>query len=192
MRFLRRAGLADAHIAILTDSAEPTPRPTTDRWPACYISFSHVDSAFARWLCEALQERGVRCWLHHHEAHRDDDSLGMVDDAIQPWEKVLLCCSKTALTSWWIDAEVERALERERWLTRMQRRKEPALYGINLDGHLFDIKPAGQNLAAIKSRLVADFSGWEKKRANLDWPFDRLLEALAAGRGQERLTVWKV
>ena len=87
------------------------------------------------------------------------------------------------MTSWWIASEIGRALERERWLAKVRRRQEPALLGVNLDGHLFDDKLAGSGSAdtpaqVVKARLVADFSGWEKKRANLDRPLERLLEAL--------------
>jgi hypothetical protein len=30
---------------------------------SCFISYSHVDKAFARRLHDALQGRGIRCWL---------------------------------------------------------------------------------------------------------------------------------
>lgn len=174
--FFRRAGFGALQEELFREMVDGK-----GELPACYISYSHVDKAFARWLYERLQERGVRCWLHQHEAHQDDDSQQMVDAIVQPWEKVLLCCSKSAVSSWWIDGELERAAKRERWLAKERRRQDLALLGLNLDGYLFESrkKPVSGE-AQLKERLVADFSGWEKRDANLELPFERLLRALEA------------
>lgn len=34
---------------------------------SCFISYSHPDKAFARRLHDALQGRGIRCWLDEHQ-----------------------------------------------------------------------------------------------------------------------------
>jgi hypothetical protein len=37
-----------------------------------------------------------------------------IDRGIRLWDKVLLCCSKASLSSWWVDKEVGHAFEKER------------------------------------------------------------------------------
>ena len=34
---------------------------------SCFISYSHADASFARRLHDALQGRGIRCWLDEHQ-----------------------------------------------------------------------------------------------------------------------------
>ena len=46
---------------------------------SCFISYSHNDKAFARRLHDALQGRGIRCWLDEHQLLPGDDVYKEVD-----------------------------------------------------------------------------------------------------------------
>jgi hypothetical protein len=61
---------------------------------SCFISYSHADKPFARRLHDALQGRGIRCWLDEHQLLPGHDIFEEVDRGIRLWDKVLLCCSK--------------------------------------------------------------------------------------------------
>ena len=61
---------------------------------SCFISYAHEDKPFARRLHDALQGRGVRCWLDEKQMLPGDDIYEQVDRGIRPWDKVLLCCSR--------------------------------------------------------------------------------------------------
>ena len=61
---------------------------------SCFISYAHEDKLFARRLHDALQGRGVRCWLDEKQMLPGDDIYEQVDRGIRLWDKVLLCCSR--------------------------------------------------------------------------------------------------
>jgi hypothetical protein len=69
---------------------------------SCFISYSHADKSFARRLHDGLQGRGIRCWLDEHQLLPGQDIYDEIDRGIRLWDKVLLCCSKSSLSSWWI------------------------------------------------------------------------------------------
>ncbi|MEQ9408448.1 MAG: toll/interleukin-1 receptor domain-containing protein [Fuerstiella sp.] len=60
---------------------------------SCFISYSHEDKQFARRLHDALQGKGIRCWLDEHQLNLGDNIYKHVDRGIRVWDKVLLCCS---------------------------------------------------------------------------------------------------
>jgi hypothetical protein len=62
-----------------------------------------------------------------------DDIYEQVDRGIKLWDKVLLCCSRHSLTSWWVDT----AFEKERRLMRERGKRTLALVPLNLDGYIF-------------------------------------------------------
>lgn len=150
---------------------------------SCFISYSHGDEEFARWLFDALQRRGVRCWLDKHQLLPGDDIFERVDQGIRVWDKVLLCCSKDSLTSWWVDNEINTAFEKEQQLTRQRGEKILALIPLDRDGFMFSGEWKSGKAAQIKSRLVADFTTWETDHRKFGEEFERLVRALRADAG---------
>ena len=140
---------------------------------SCFISYSHSDTEFACSLHEALRRHGIRCWLDEHELKPGDRILNVVNDAIRLHDKILLCCSEASLGSWWVKDEIRKAQERER------KEDRDIIIPLMVDRYLLDGWEDG--LAAdLRSRLAADFTGWEHDSEKFEEQFDRVVRALRA------------
>jgi hypothetical protein len=151
---------------------------------SCFISYSHENKSFARRLHDALQGRGIRCWLDEHELLPGQKIFTEVDRGIRLWDKVLLCCSEDSLKSWWVENEIQIAFDKEQQLRKQRDGAEVlALIPLNLDGYLFSDEWKSGMRTEIKSLLAADFTGWERDNSKFETEFERLIRALRADAG---------
>lgn len=145
---------------------------------SCFISYSYQDQTFARLLHDRLQSRGIRCWLDEHQLLPGDDIHDRIEQGIRLWDKVLLCTSKSSLTSWWVDGEINRAFQKESLAMKERGKKLLALIPLNLDDFLFSANYQSAKKAEIKSRVAANFVDWEKDNALFDRELEKVIRAL--------------
>jgi len=152
---------------------------------SCFISYSHEDKSFAKRLHDQLQARGIRCWLDEHQLLTGDYIYEQVDRDIRMCDKVLLCCSKDSLSSWWVDNEVATAFSKEQQLMKDRKKKVLSLIPLNLDGYMFSDEWSSGKRQQVTDRLAADFTGWETDNAKFDEQFERVVLALQTGGARE-------
>ena len=172
--------------ALLPSAGHPSDEALAEQvdFFSVFISYSHEDSAFSLRLYNALQSSGVRAWLDKKQMLPGDDIYEEVHKGIRSWDKLLLCCSKSSLSSWWVDSEIDEAFQKERELFKTRGHKVLALISLDLDGFLLDEWSTGKS-QQVKSRLAADFRDW-KSPVSFEASLEGLLSGLRADAGARR------
>ncbi len=178
---LYHSGLTSGQVNDILYSIFPLRTDPVIQFYSCFISYNHTDAVFARSLHDRLQERGIRCWLDEHQMLPGDDLYTQIHRGILLWDKVLLCCSTAALTSWWVDHEIELAFKKEQEFMRTRGEKVLALIPLDLDGFLHQW-PSGK-AQQVRSRLAANFVGWVENPTKFDTQVERVIRALRADPG---------
>jgi len=180
---LCQPGLSNSQITDITYAIanKLTSNPFT--YYSCFISHSHADKPFARWLHDQLQARGVRCWLDEKQLLPGDDIYHRVDRGIREYDKFLLCASRASLTSWWVDNEIATVFAKEQRLMKERGRKMDLLVPLDLDGHLFSDEFRNGKQDQLRERFAANFQGWQPDSTGFSAELDRVVKALRADDG---------
>lgn len=146
--FLRGAGLSDTLIDYL-----PSLFTLPIQYHSLFLSHSHLDQSFTKQLHNSLQDNGVRCWLASHDLRPGTPIVSGIDEAIHRHDKLLLILSEHAMTSHWVQTEVESALYREATTG------QDILFPIRLDNTILESETLWAR--RLRSRHIADFTGWQ-------------------------------
>jgi hypothetical protein len=152
-RFLFAAGLDDQFFpAVHSWVGAPV------EYHSIFISHSSLDKDFARKIYRDLQALGVRCWLDEKQILPGDSIMEEVDRGIKLWDRLLLVCSRNSLsptTGWWVEQELERALEKEREFRRSGH-QIGAIIPVTIDKYVFT-EWSSRYRATVLERKVGDF-----------------------------------
>lgn len=162
--FLQGAGITEALVRHLRVAVDPEVA-----WRSCFVSYSQDTRGFVLRLLRAFKECGVRSWTYDEQMIPGEGILETIATVINEHDKLLLCCSRTSLSRWWVKAEIEMAIERER------REGIRLIVPIRLDDD--ECLPATLR-SLVTSRYTVDFRGWESDEATFQLGMERLLKAL--------------
>ena len=165
--FLRGCGVPEALIMFL-----PSVLGEATQLNSCFISYSQADKEFAKRLHDGLQEAGVRCWLDEHALYPVDKLHATIFETIRVYDKVILCCSETALKSWWVDKEFEIMVAKE------EDYHATLLIPLALDNYLFEKSAKEWIIGEIRSkRQVQSFVTWQDRKT-FDLALEKVITAL--------------
>ncbi|MCL4813784.1 MAG: TIR domain-containing protein [Vicinamibacteraceae bacterium] len=179
---VKTAGLEAAAAHAAGAPAVPAAAPG---YASVFISYSHVDSVFADRLFNSLRAEGIRAWYDKQNILPGYDIYDEITKGVREQDKVLFCFSDAAIKSGWVDGEIDRALQKERDLFRMDRteatparrsRSKP-LIPLDLDGRLIEGRWESGKAPDLMSRGIADFRNWQDQ-STFNAAFERLVAAL--------------
>jgi hypothetical protein len=132
---------------------------TPSDYHSCVLSYATEDQAFAEELYADLQSNGVSCWFAPHDLKIGDKLRTKIYEAIQGKDKLLLILSEHAVSSDWVEREVELAFEQER-----QPSETLVLFPIRLDDDVMQTHTAWAG-DIRRIRFIGDFRQWQDAAA---------------------------
>jgi len=147
-----------------------------DTYYNCFISYSRFDEDFAKILYEKLNKLGVKCWMDRHAILPGDDLRDQIHEGIDIFDKVVLCCSKSSLNSYWVNHEIDKALKKEELLWNKFKKRKLALIPLNLDDYIFEWNSS--RASEIGKRHIEDLTNWDSTPQKLEYAMKRIERSL--------------
>jgi uncharacterized protein YjbI with pentapeptide repeats len=138
-----------------------------------FISHSSADHEFAVKLYTDLMKDSIRCWLATENLAIGAPLRSSIDSYILNHERVILVLSNSAITSQWVEQEVETSLKRER------SEQSVILFPICIDATI-TTWPSGWPAYLRNTRNIGDFTGW-RNPAEYTRAYRRLKASLSHG-----------
>lgn len=91
----------------VTTPPQTSDTPAGERVPSVFISYSHADDTFARWLIDGMQSAGHPCWIDTSKIKGGADWQKAICDGINTSYAMVAVCSKKALESEYVWDEVQ-------------------------------------------------------------------------------------
>jgi hypothetical protein len=175
--FLRNCGAPDDFITFLPHIIEGS-QPI--KFHSCFISYSHEDVDFARYLCSRMKDTQLRVWYAPEEMKGGRKIHEQIFRAIRLYDKMLVVLSEHSLQSGWVTTEIRRARKAE---SEEGRRKLFPIRLVDIEAikkwECFDAD-SGEDLAVeVREYFIPDFSIWKNDDA-FEAAFDGLLRDLRA------------
>jgi len=126
----------------------------TNRFYACFISYSSKHQAFAERQHADLRSKGMRCWFPPENMTTRDEMAPCLHTAIGEHDKLLVVLSAHSIGSDWVKHEVDAALDQEREQNRT------GLFSVRLDDAAMGIQ-VGWPAIIRNSRYIGDFRQWK-------------------------------
>ena len=145
----------------------------------CYIYYVKEENLFVDRVYESLQNKGVRCWLIPKPvADEDGKPTKDLTREIGPRDKIVLCASRSALRSKWMNEKVDSILDIEAEFQKTLGKDSRVLYPLNLDGFMFTGDWKFKREKLVTTRVAADFTGWRRNAEKFDQELDVLIKRL--------------
>ena len=102
-------------------------------------------------------------------------------------DKIVICCSKASLSSYWVDREISIALEKEEQLFKERQEKVLTILPLDLDGYVKSPECQSSHASEIRRRSVGDFNGWNGENGNaiFEREIEFLIKAMRTDGGKE-------
>jgi len=156
--FLRGAGLPEMLVEYVPSLVEAS---AGIRFHSCFISYSHIDEAFARRLWVRMRKEGIRVWFAPEEMQGGTKLFDQIERAIHMHDKLVLVLSKASIQSNWVETEIRKARQEE---IRDKGRELFPIRLVNMDvirNWRCPDADSGKDLAVeVREYYIPDFSRW--------------------------------
>jgi hypothetical protein len=143
----------------------------------CFISYAHLDQAFADRLYADLQAKGVRCWYYPESATMGRRVWEDIDRSIKVYDKLVVICSEVSLNRPAVIREIVKSLEKEDAGGNSKLTDPYVLFPIRIDNYVFDGWEHHRK-SDVTGRNIGDFLGWDSDNDKYLNSLNRLLHAL--------------
>lgn len=177
--FLQKIGFPSLFVDYLPDFFS-----TAIRFFPVFLSHSAKDKEFARKLYDDLIKRGILVWFDEINLKPGDDAYESISRGISHFDKMILVCSQKSLEeSWWVDREIDRALSKERKLTKKKGERVDIIIPIKIDDFLDEWEGAKKD--DILRYIAADFRNW-RDEIKYNSALEELIRALHVDKSDQK------